>query len=124
MAFQFIDEYPPNVKRNGCINCAAPRRPGERLIMFDQVVDEIEDLDGQTWAARSLVICEQCVIELAAMVDCLIPEHANRLRNRLAETEQQLRDAEAALGTRKDLNETLMRLTDLAGDLTQEDVDA
>ena len=124
MAFQFIDEYPVHVKRNGCINCGAPCRPEERLIMFDQVVDEIMDLDGQTWSALSIVICEQCVIELAAMVDCLIPDHANRLRDQITTLKQQLTEAEEALGTKKDLQDTLMRLTDLAGDLTQEDVDA
>lgn len=123
MAFQPIDEYPIMVKRNGCIGCGSPRRQGERLVMFDQMVDEIIDADGNVHSATSIVICESCIVELAVMVDCLTPLQATRLRNENTDLARRLTEAEAGLGTKTDLMEALGRLTELAGDLAPEPAD-
>lgn len=117
MAFQRIDEYPFNAKRNGCFGCGAPRRKEERLVQFDQMVDEITELDGTIHAASNVVLCETCIIELAVMMDLLTPIQAQRLRNENEQLQGRVREAEAALGTRQELDTLLMRLTDFAGDL-------
>lgn len=117
MAGQLIAEYPHNTKRHGCLHCGAPRRPDERLYQFDQLVDEIIDLDGNTHAGSVAVVCEACIIEIATVMGCLSPDKARRLQGLVDDLNRRLTDAEAQLSTRRDLNKTLNRLTELAGDL-------
>lgn len=107
MAGQLIPEYPTHTKRNGCINCGSPKRLNtvngpEQLYAFDQVVDEIVDLDGNIHSAMSVVLCETCIIEIAHLVGCVTPSEARRLQGLVNEAEAKARRFEEALRTRTD----------------------
>ncbi len=117
MAGQFIDEYAHNTIRHGCLHCGSPRRPTERLYQFDQLVDEILDLDGNTHAASVAVICETCMVELGGLVGCATPKQAAGLRSRIETLGDKITELEAALGTREALMDSLSRLHELTGDM-------
>lgn len=121
MAGQLIDEYPWNAKRNGCLHCGSPRRPGEALYQFDQLVDEIIDLDGNTHAGSVAVICETCMVELGTIAGCLTPVQARALQGQVNDLVARLKNAEETAGSRREIGKQLHRLQELAGDLAPAD---
>ena len=121
MAGQLIDEYPWNAKRNGCLHCGSPRRPGEALYQFDQMVDEVIDLDGNTHAGSVAVICETCMVELGTIAGCATPAQTHALRAEVTDLLRRLKAAEETMGSRRDIQKALGRITELAGDLAPVD---
>lgn len=84
--FVFVNEYPINAAGpealHGCFICHAPKRNAEeRLVDLGVVTDEIHNLDGEVYGFKKVVICENCVLELADMFGCLLPRPAERLAN-------------------------------------------
>jgi hypothetical protein len=92
MAPFLIDEYPVNAAPGagtggGCFTCGAPRRTsgtavrhdgGELLVDLGVNTDVIEDAAGMHGAKRP-ILCEQCIIEIGALVGMLPPERTDRL---------------------------------------------
>lgn len=92
MAPFLVNEYPPNAapgagSGGGCFTCGAPKRltgpavrhdGGELLVDLGVNTDVIEDAAGLHGAMRP-VLCEQCIIEIAALVGMLPPERTDRL---------------------------------------------
>lgn len=70
MAFSFVHEYDDQTFGGACCSCSAPRRNGigERLVDLGPLVDVVQDLDGNIFGFKKLIMCETCINELTTMV--------------------------------------------------------
>ena len=94
MAPFIVDEYPPDALSAvtpgvGCYTCGSPKRltgpavrhaHGELLISLGVRADVIEDASGIHGFTQP-VICEECIIGMAALVGCLHPDRTETLIN-------------------------------------------
>lgn len=87
-----VDEYPSNAAsptdQPGCFTCGSPKRTtgpeakrpgGEYLFDLGVQTDEVRELSGFTHAFKVCVLCESCVLELAALAGCLPPDRSDQL---------------------------------------------
>lgn len=69
MGHHLVPEYPVGTRHNGCLSCQSPKRGSwEQLVMLDTWVDEIIDLDGNTYDAKRAVLCQTCITDMAHLV--------------------------------------------------------
>ena len=115
MPFNFIPEFPPHHRNNGCLTCRVQRRTtvewsgnGERLIDLGVYVDSGMNGEGQpAFIEVPGIICETCAREIASMIGFVEPDHGPYRavvghNDQLKTENAHLRDTIAALRAAKD----------------------